>query len=322
MISLAINNTTGGDTGSVLTINSGATLTVNNTAVVPITLKGGSIVNNGTLNATSTNTGASYGISCQVPSVAPSSATEYGYSGSGALNINTSVSTNASSGGIQFQGTLANTTYKMLFNGATTFNLNNTGLGVYALRVGDAAKGPIVIGGTGFTLGTLGVPVNCGLLSMGKDGNNVTVDTGTTLTLNSKSTNTAQGITIIQATAGSAADTFINKGTITINGASTQKGINLNLDNGGQAAGTNKINFENQGTLNLALAVGGTNLGTFAVLGGGTNDGLVTITNSGTMNLSNTQPFTNGTGRPFSVPTATNTPTIIFNNSGTLTLSG
>ncbi|MFM9826792.1 MAG: beta strand repeat-containing protein, partial [Flavobacterium sp.] len=190
IISLAINNASGATTGSILTINSGATLTVNNTAVVAITLKGGSIVNNGTLNATSTNVGASFGIACQVPSVAPSSATEYGYSGSGALNINTSASTNASSGGIQFSGTAANTTYKMLFNGATTFSLNNTALAVYALRVVDGAKNPIIIGGTGFTLGTVGAPVNYGLLIMGNNGNDVTVDTGTTLTLNSAATNT------------------------------------------------------------------------------------------------------------------------------------
>ena len=322
MISLAINNATGANTGSILTINSGATLTVSNSGVNAITLKGGSIVNNGTLNATSTNVGASFGIACQVPSVAPTSATEYGYSGSGALNINTSASTNPSSGGIQFTGTLANTTYKMLFDGATTFNLNNTNLAVYALRVGDGAKGPVVIGGAGFTLGTVGEPVSYGLLTMGRDGNNVTVNSGTTLTLNSKSTNVANGINVIQTTALSADDTFINRGTIAINGVSAARGIYLSIDNASQTAGTNKIIFQNLGTLNVALAVGGTNFGALAVVGVGSNDGLVTITNSGTMNLSNSQAFSGTSGRPFTIATAASSPTVIFNNSGTLTLSG
>ena len=325
MISLAINNATGGHTGSILTINSGATLTVNNTAVVAITLKGGSIVNNGTLNATSTNVGASFGIACQVPSVAPSIATEYGYSGSGALNINTSASTNASSGGIQFTGTAANTTYKMLFNGTTTFSLNNTALAVYALRVGDGAKGPVVIGGAGFTLGTVGAPVNCGLLIMGNNGNNVTVNTGTTLTLNSAATNTAMGINILQTTAAAADVNFTNKGTVAILGASSSSVINLSVNNSGNTLpAINKINFENQGTVNVDVAIGSSSNNAALRVPATTGEGLVTITNTGTgvLNLKNSQPFTAVTGCPIRIFAATGTPAVTINNAGALTFTG
>ena len=325
MISLAINNATGGHTGSILTINSGATLTVNNTAVVAITLKGGSIVNNGTLNATSTNVGASFGIACQVPSVAPSIATEYGYSGSGALNINTSASTNASSGGIQFTGTAANTTYKMLFNGTTTFSLNNTALAVYALRVGDGAKGPVVIGGAGFTLGTVGAPVNCGLLIMGNNGNNVTVNTGTTLILNSAATNTAMGINILQTTAAAADVNFTNKGTVAILGASSSSVINLSVNNSGNTLpAINKINFENQGTVNVDVAIGSSSNNAALRVPATTGEGLVTITNTGTgvLNLKNSQPFTAVTGCPIRIFAATGTPAVTINNAGALTFTG
>jgi hypothetical protein len=325
MISLAINNTTGGNTGSILTINSGATLTVNNTAVIAITLKGGSILNNGTLNATSTNVGASFGIACQVPSVAPTIASEYGYSGSGALNINTTLG-NASSGGIQFTGTLANTTYKMLFNGTTTFSLNNTALAVYALRVAGGAKGPVIIGGAGFTLGTVGAPVNYGLLTMGNNGNNVTVNTGTTLTLNSAATNTAIGINIAQTNAASADINFTNKGTVAILGASSTAGINLNIDNSTNVPpAINKINFENQGTLNVDLAIGlSSNSAALRVQGAGTTAGLATITNTGTgvLNLKNSQPFTAVTGCPIRIFATANTPAVTIDNAGTLSFTG
>ena len=327
--SLAINNTTGGNTGSILTIDSGATLTVNNTsataAAVAITLKGGSIVNNGTLNATATNTGASFGIACLVPSVAPSVATEYGYSGSGALNITTTLG-NASSGGIQFNGTSLNTTYKMLFNGTATFSLNNTALAVYALRVVDGAKNPIIIGGTGFTLGTVGAPVNNGLLIMGNNGNNVTVNTGTTLTLNSAATNTAMGINILQTTAASADVNFTNKGTISILGASSNCGINLSVNNSGNTLpAINKINFENQGTVNVDLAIGSSsNNAALRVPAAGTTDGLITITNTGTgvLNLKNSQPFTAVTGCPIRIFAAAGTPAVTINNAGALTFTG
>jgi hypothetical protein len=329
MISLAINNATGGNTGSILTINSGATLTVNNTsatlAAVAITLKGGSIVNNGTLNATATNTGASFGIACLVPSATLSSAAEYGYSGSGALNISTTQG-NFSSGGIQFNGTTANTTYKMLFNGTTTFSLNNTAIAVYALRVVGGAKNPIIIGGTGFTLGTVGAPVNYGLLTMGNNGNNVTVDTGTTLTLNSAATNTAIGINIAQTAAASTDVNFTNKGTVAILGASSTAGIGLSIDNSTNVLpAINKINFENQGTLNVDLAIGSSsNSASLRVQGAGTTAGLATITNTGTgvLNLKNSQPYTAVTGCPIRIFATTNTPAVTIDNAGTLSFTG
>jgi hypothetical protein len=327
--SLAINNATGADSGSILTINSGATLTVNNTSAtagsVAITLKGGSIVNNGTLNANSTNTGASFGIACLVPSVAPSTAKEYGYSGSGALNITTTLG-NASSGGIQFNGTSLNTTYKMLFNGTTTFNLNNTALAIYALRVVDGATNPIIIGGAGFTLGTVGAPVNNGLLIMGNNGNNVTVDTGTTLTLNSAATNTAMGINILQTNAASADVNFTNKGTVAILGASSSSGINLSVNNSTNILpAINKINFENQGTVNVDLAIGSSsNNAALRVPAAGTTEGLVTITNTGTgvLNLKNSQPFTSVTGCPIRIFAAVGTPAVTINNAGALSFTG
>jgi hypothetical protein len=327
MLSLAISNASGGDTGSTLIINSGATITVSNSGVNAIALNGGSIVNNGTLNVISTNVGASFGIVCGAPTTPLGSATEYGYSGIGALNINTSLGS-ATSGGIQFTGTAANTTYKMLFNGATTFNLKNTNLAVYALRVENGAKGPVIIGGTGFELGTSLAPVNYGLLTMGNNGNNVTVNTGTTLTLNSAATNTAQGISIAQGGTTAANDSFTNKGTINILGAITRNGINLTVDNATQAAGTNKIIFENQGTINVeVVCISSTNNAPLSVSGVGTGSptaGSVTITNTATgiLNLKNNRSFSAVSGRPISIFNNANNPSVAISNAGTLTFTG
>ena len=75
---ILMRNQFGPSSGTTLTINSGASLTVNHYAASPVSLAGGNIVNNGTLSITSTSTGASTGIVCVVPTVLPPVATEYG----------------------------------------------------------------------------------------------------------------------------------------------------------------------------------------------------------------------------------------------------
>uniref|UniRef100_UPI00286B721E hypothetical protein n=1 Tax=Flavobacterium sp. TaxID=239 RepID=UPI00286B721E len=79
---LTVSNAFGTASGATLTIASG-TLTVNNATVNVVTLAGGNIVNEGTLNITSTSTGASQGILLASATQVPGVATEFGYSGLG-----------------------------------------------------------------------------------------------------------------------------------------------------------------------------------------------------------------------------------------------
>uniref|UniRef100_UPI00286C8AC5 hypothetical protein n=1 Tax=Flavobacterium sp. TaxID=239 RepID=UPI00286C8AC5 len=79
---LTVSNAFGTASGATLTIASG-TLTVNNATVNVVMLAGGNIVNEGTLNITSTSTGASQGILLASATQVPGVATEFGYSGLG-----------------------------------------------------------------------------------------------------------------------------------------------------------------------------------------------------------------------------------------------
>jgi hypothetical protein len=314
MARLTINNATGSVSGSTLTINSGATLTVSSTTVVVVTLNGGNIVNNGNLNVTSTPTGASAGITCATPTQAPSSATEYGYSGSGNLNINVSSATAANSSGFFISSLGANATYKLLFNGVTTtFNQANT-LASYAIRAGGGlAASPVIIGGAGFTLSAKG-----GLLSLGSQ-STVTINAETTFTLNSIATNVTRGIASFSGSAN--ATTFTNKGTINILGTSTQGGLFFSTGTGGAVV---SFNIANEGTINVDMnisTVGQAPLATGNGGGAGAAGTAVNIKNTGTLNLKNTA-TANGTGFSIFGSNAGEAPPMIITNNGTLYLEG
>lgn len=242
---VTITNATGAASGSTLTINPNATLTLSSTTTAVVTLNGGNINNNGTLNITSIATGASTGITCATPAVA--SSLTYGYSGSGALNITLSASTTANRSAIACTSLGANT-YQMLFNGTTTLNLGSNATAAYAIRAaGGTAASPLIIGGTGFTIGG----AQGGLLSIASQ-STVTVNSGTTLTMNSANTNITNGILITNNTIGIPTN-FTNKGTINILGESLRSGISAGVS----VAAANqdvRINFANDGVLNVDLA--------------------------------------------------------------------
>ena len=319
MLRMTISNATGPSTGSVLTINSGATLEVLSSTLAVVTLSGGNIINNGTLNVTSTNIGASAGITCATPSVVPLSATEYIYSGSGLLNASVSASTTANSAGINVTSLNANTTYKFLFNGSTTFSLGSVQTSYAVRSAGGTLASPVIIGGAGFTHGTVGSPVNGGLLNVGQQ-SNVTINNGTMLTLNSASTNLTSGVLIGNSSTN--AVTFTNKGTINILGSSSRSGLFFTTFLA--AATVSPFNIFNEGTINVNLncsVVGNAPLATGN--GGSTNTttSAINLNNSGTLTLINTSTSV-GTGAAIFGLIASQAPPVVITNNGTLNLEG
>jgi hypothetical protein len=315
---ILMRNQFGPSSGTTLTINSGASLTVNHYAASPVSLAGGNIVNNGTLSITSTSVAASTGIVCVTPTAAPSVATEYGYSGSGALNINLSASTTANSAGVSVTSLNANTTYKMLFDGTTSISLGSTATSFALRTAGGVNASSLIVGGTGFTIGTVGSPVNGGLLSLGAQ-SSVTVNSGTTLTLNSASTNITRAITSFSSSA--VATNFTNNGTINIQGASTNSGLFFST---GTSASAVPFNINNVGTLNLNMSCSGIATAVLATGNGGgagATGTAVNINNSGSLTLKNTSTAT-GTGFAILGSNTGEAPAVIITNSGTLNLEG
>lgn len=321
MSKLTISNATGTVAGSTLTINSGATLTVNSTTTTPVTLSGGNIVNNGTFSVTSTATGASTGITYATPTQVPGSATEFGYSGNGAININISASTTAASSAVAVTSLNALTTYKFLFNGATAISLSSsTTVTSFAIRTaGGAAASPLIIGGTGFQIGSSGAPINGGLFSLGAQ-STTTINAGTTLTLYSASTNPSRQISSFSSS--SVATTFTNKGTINILGASTTSGMFFST---GATANTVVFTINNQGTLNInlncsALATAPLSTGNGGGKATGINSG-VFLNNTGAITLKNSA-ATTGTGSAIYVAFAGEAPPVNITNDGTINFEG
>ncbi len=325
MLTLTITNAVSFESGSTLTINTDATLTVKNATTTVVTLNGGNIVNNGTLNVTSTANGASTGITCATPTQGPSSATEYGYSGSGILIINISTANVANSFAVAVTSLNANTTYKMLFNTVTTsITLSSSTFASYAIRAaGGIASSPLIIGGTGFTLGS----GNGGLISLGGR-STVTVNSGTTLTMNSAATNATAGIaSFTSGVAAAAPISFINKGTINILGTSSRSGVSFLIDNLGNSnfsPTVNVINFENQGNINVDMTITVASQAPLLVGTSGTGQGNVNIlnTSTGNMNLKNNQAFAASIGSSIFVVTGGNVPNVNFTNNGSLNLTG
>ncbi|WP_310378822.1 glycosyl hydrolase [Flavobacterium sp.] len=298
---VTITNATGSLSGSTLSINPEAILALSSSTAAVITLNGGNIVNNGTLSVTSTSTAASIGITCATPTNPPtiSTPTTYGYSGSGTLSINVSASFTANSSAVAVTSLNANTTYQMLFNAATTtINLSSTPNAAippvltasYAIRAtGGTLDSPLIIGGTGFTIGG----VNGGLLSLGSQ-STVTVNAGTTLTLNSSNTNVTNGILGGNSTA--TPTQFTNKGTINILGETLRNGLAFNT-NSAAAGDDRKIRIINDGVLNVDIiasspTASGVSYAAFAITDpsagvGNPTGSLVDVVNNGTLSLKN-----------------------------------
>ncbi|WP_310557645.1 T9SS sorting signal type C domain-containing protein [Flavobacterium sp.] len=319
---LLMRNTFGPTTGTTLTINAGASLTINHYGAVPCSIAGGNIVNNGTLTITSTSAAASSGIACIIPTVLPGSATTYGYSGTGALNLNVSASTTANSAAFNVTSLNANTTYSLLFNSITTFSLGSATTSFAIRHAGGASSSPLVIGGTGFTIGSASTPIaNGGLLSLGA-ATTVTVNSGTTLSLYTASTNLTTAITSFSSSA--TATNFTNLGEINILGSSARSGLSFSSGASGTAS---VFNISNQGTLNVDLTIPTVGSAPFIIgNGGGGNVNAGTVVNlnntaTGVLTLKNNSTAVGAGQAIFCTVTGEAAP-LVINNSGTLNLEG
>jgi trimeric autotransporter adhesin len=354
IVRLFVNNNFGdvtGLTGATLTINSDGVLNVGTgTASNFVVLNGGNIINNGALNINASGVGSSgfptYGINCGNPSVLPTSPAEYSYSGSGTLSISMPNANLANAGAVAISGQSAdaktgNATYKLVLNNPTITLNQATTLAIGAIRAaGITAALPycpkLLISGTGLTLGSIGTPSIGSLINVGSVGN-VTIDTGTTLTLNSASGNLNNGLQCANS-ANNIPTVFNNKGTINILGFSSRSGLSFSTF-GGSAATTipvapmvpspnaSIINFTNEGVINVTLNVNVAGQAAYAVFngGGGTaNAGSVinlTNTATGILTLKNTSTAL-GTGNAIYCISAGEAARSAFVNNGTLNLEG
>jgi Glycosyl hydrolase catalytic core/F5/8 type C domain len=327
---VTITNATGPVSGSTLTINASATLNVISNSITNVVLNGGNISNNGVLNITTANAAGGsnvpVGIGCGTPIQLPSVATEYGYSGNGSVDIDISgYSTSATTGtAVNLNATNANTSYRFIFGGASnvenTMTLNSAVVS-YAFRiVGGVNASPLIIGGTGFTLGTgFG-----GLFILGGR-SSVTINTGTTVTMNSDAANATTGISAYSG--ANIPVSFINKGTVNILGASTRSGISVSVENTGKsnfAPNVNFMNFENQGVLNIDMACSVASYAPLSVTASGTGQGNFNMlnTSTGLMTLKNTNATGSNIGSAIFVTAGGNIANVNFTNNGTLNLSG
>lgn len=339
---LIVNNNFGAETGATFTINAGAILNVGNVGTQSnnVLLNGGNIVNNGTLNIKAAGIGftsfPSYGFNCGNPSVLPTVPREYGYSGSGTLTIDLPLANFANSSAIAVTGNSAapnpvvtpipitnnaNVTYKFILNNPE-ITLNQASVAtINVIRAGGGNNAnKLIIAGTGLTLGTVDTPSIGGLISLG-GGASVTVENGTTLTLNSAITNINSAIGGFSS--NSFATNFTNKGTINIQGASARSGLAFST---GASATASVFNINNEGTLNvnLNIATPGGNSGFTIGNGGGgaVNAGSgVNVINSGLMTLKNRSTSV-GTGFSIFTVTASEAPPLSLTNSGILNLEG
>ncbi len=343
---VVVSNATGPVTGSTLTLGAGVTFNVTSATPDAVVVRGGNIVNNGTLNITGTlttgaNNAAAYGMTFGTPMVIPGTPTEFVYSGTGALNINTSAGNNFS-GGIAVNGldataaNVANATYKFLFNGTENFVLSAVKTtaatptsAVAAIRVSGSAAFyafPVIIGGAGFTLGSAAVGVPYGILNQGGAGTKVTVNAETTLTAysgNGSGTGNGSHILSFYGYGNNATvdgySYFTNKGTINISGTTTRSGISISTE--WDAVTT----FENQGTININVSSFGSNQGGFLVPISGTtkspNASLVNFINKGTIAI-NTPLNGAGAGFAMIITNGGQTPNTVVDNRGVLNLTG
>jgi len=303
---ISVNNTSSTVQGN-LTINNNTTLAVNGTGTTTtpaVSIAGGIIINNGTLSISTTATGAGFGI---IFNDAPDKTIATKYDGTGTLNINTSAG-NTSSGAVLFNNTITTSNPpNLLFNGTTNLTLK---AGAYAI-VTTSGNVNAVVGGAGFTLGTVSSPVSNGLINQAGGGSTMTINTGTTLTCVGASSNTTNGVQIAPSTGNA---NFLNQGTINVSGTYTS-GVRLNSS----STGTNT--FNNQGSITVDITSPTNFAGALHVAGNVTATNF-SITNSGTMSLNNNR-FGSNTSTGYAVFIGgTNTPNVAITNSGTFTATG
>jgi hypothetical protein len=340
VIRFNVTNAFGGEAGPTFTIANGSTLNVGNAVTSNhVNLNGGNIVNNGTLNIIAIGIGFTgfpvYGFNCGNPTVLPTIPREYGYSGSGTLRIDLATANFANAAAIAVTGNSpapnpvvspipitnnANVTYKFLLNNPD-ITLNQASVAtINAIRAGGGNNAnKLIIGGTGFTIGSTSTPSIGALISLG-GGASFTLESGTSLTFNSATGNLNNIIGGFSS--NSFATNFTNNGTITIQGASSRSGMFFST---GASATASVYNINNLGTLNIDLNASFGGHGGFTIGNGGggaANVGTaVNLNNSGTMTLKNTSTAV-GTGFPIFTVTASEAPPLFITNSGTLNLEG
>jgi hypothetical protein len=345
---LTISNQFGTEAGAIMTINSDATLTISSNGSNNLVLAGGSLINNGALIITTTGVGfasfPAFGINCSNPSVLPTIPREYTYSGNGTLSITLSAANFANAAAFATSGNsananLANTTYKLVLNNPSITLNQSTALAIGAIRTIPATAAlpvtpKLIISGTGLTLGTVSTPSIGSLIGVG-NATNLTVDTGTVLTLNSATANVNSGIEISNSIAGTGdaitgtnRTRFTNNGTINIKGNTSANGIRVATFS---AAGNPivGITFVNNGLIdvnvNATLApTANSTPAAFQIPNGfGTTNAnaLLTLTNNGIINLKNTSTAA-GNGFAIWVTGAGERTKTTFNNNGTVNVNG
>ena len=323
-----ISNTVGTVAGPTFTIPLGTTFNCNSSTAQFITVAGGNIVNNGTLSMVNlAMTFAAVGINFTTPIKLPGIATTYRYSGTGHLVMNTPAVTVANGCVIQSSAADTNSTIELLFNGTNDFTLSATIAASVIRTIATAAPSPVIIGGAGFTHGTIGSPKNGGIISMGNF-TNLTINPETTINLYSAATNVTPGI-VYYAFNNAAINTFLNRGTINILGTmGNASGMRLVIDATDATAAASIFNFENQNVLNVDVACLTGNqaaLLTSTFVTAATSDpGTINITNTatGVMTLRNSQPFGNNLGSAIRLNSNTNHPIVTITSYGVLNLSG
>ena len=331
---VTVSNLKGAITGSTLTIGAGVEFNVSSTSNETVLLKGGNIVNNGILNVTcgysggTNNVTSGYAITCALPEVVPTVLTEYTYSGSGSLTIDTS-SANNFSGGFIFNGAdanAANATYKILFNGITDFLLSSmkstTGTAsthlMRAVGISSLQACKVIIGGAGFNIGNEFSGAINGFLATSGGGVDVTIAQGTTINIFSDSNNPMPLMSMYAFGAPPVIPAFItNKGTINMKGSLVRSPISLSSQNNGT------VNVVNDGIIDIdANSTSPSQAGIVVTNNGGaTLPCDVIVTNRGTLSIK-TLLNVGSWGAPISVSTFAGTPNVHVDNSGTLNLTG
>lgn len=333
---LTISNETGAETGSTLTISADADVLVETLTNEGVLIKGGNLINNGFLDiksslaAGSNNQAGAYGMTFGLPPVVPTVPREYTYSGTGTLKIDTSAGT-FNSGAILFNGfglNGGNATYKMLFNGTTTFILSdkkngaNGSSNTQAIRVlghGTLTPCKVILGGTGFDIGdALSGGIN-GLFSGSGPGINVTVAPETTFNVYTNA-NCPSAIVGFYAYAGGSTPTnFTNKGTINIIGTLQRSAISMSTEYGGI------VNIINEGTLFVDIKNTLVNQAAFFVAGynaPAVNTSECNLINSGTLTFKSPLNGASAGYAIYSYVDGNKSPFMNITNSGTMTLMG
>lgn len=332
---LTITNGSGAITGSTLSIPADVEVFVESLTNEAVLIKGGNIINDGYLDIKngltggSANTAGGYGITFGLPERVPTTPTEYLYSGSGTLKIDTSAG-NQFSGGILFNGAganAANATYKLLFNGTTTFvlstvkNATNGSASTHAMRaVGISALQAckVIIGGAGFDLGDSLAGGANGLLATSGGGVNITIAPETTINVFTNTGNPMAVLGMYSFGSTSIPSFITNKGTINMSGTMVRSSpISLSAQN--EAT----VNLVNDGTLNVGINPAGSGSAGISVTnnGGATLPAFVNVINNGLMTV---KTLLNGVawGAPIVMTTFAGAPNLHVNNSGTLNLIG